>query len=45
VLVNTTTGARYKLVLVAVGNGEAASKGAGTKSGGSTKSTKSPSAP
>jgi hypothetical protein len=33
VLVNTTTGARYRLVLVAVGNGEAAPAKTGAKSG------------
>jgi hypothetical protein len=51
VLVNTTTGARYKLVLVAVGNGESASKGdsaskgEGAKSGDSAASPKSSSTP
>jgi hypothetical protein len=33
VLVNTTTGARYRLVLVAVGNGESTSAKTGAKSG------------
>lgn len=42
VLVNTTTGARYKLVLVAVGNGQAAGKSADKSA--SADSSKSPAA-
>ena len=46
VLVNTTTGARYRLVLVAVGSGEAAPAKSGAKSGGgAAPATQSPSTP
>jgi hypothetical protein len=41
VLVNTTTGARYKLMLVAVGNGLATPKGTTPGAGGSTDSSSS----
>ena len=50
VLVNTTTGARYRLVLVAVGNGESTSSKSGTNRGttngsGATPETPSKSSP
>jgi hypothetical protein len=43
VLVNTTTGARYKLVLVAVGNGEAAAAKNASKNAGSGAAPATPS--